>query len=84
MEEESKSKKKNKQKKDNTIKPSLPENLDDMDFLDAMISENKRCGLHTCMTNIELFHCTCKSCHRRFCAVHFYENLHNCEFIGKA
>jgi hypothetical protein len=31
------------------------EEIDEMDYLDAMIRENKRCGLSSCMTNIELF-----------------------------
>jgi hypothetical protein len=51
LKEETKKKKEKKQKKE----AAIPEEIDEMDYLDAIIRENKRCGLSSCMTNIELF-----------------------------
>jgi hypothetical protein len=72
VEEEKKKPKKEKKPKQppSTIDKAAQE-LDDLDFLDTVISENKKCSLASCATNIELFFCLCKACKKRFCAVHF-------------
>ena len=75
--------KKEKKPKQPSIVDKAAQDLDDLDFLDAMISENKKCNLSSCSTNIELFFCLCKACKKRFCAVHFQEEKHFCEDLGQ-
>ena len=85
-EEEKKQPKPKKEKKPKAAASNVSkaaEELDDLDFLDAVISENKKCTLSSCPTNIELFFCMCKSCKKRFCALHFHEDKHFCEDLGK-
>ena len=47
-------KKEKKPKKETAIEKAAQE-LDDLDFLDAVIQANKKCSLQECSTNIELF-----------------------------
>lgn len=43
-------------KKDASQKQPLPDELDELEMLDAMIRENKTCAHLQCNANIELFH----------------------------
>ncbi|CDW76925.1 dna-binding protein smubp-2 [Stylonychia lemnae] len=79
--EEKKKEKKKKSKASKQVDQTSgkAEQMDDLDFLDSIISLNKQCHYHVCRVSIELFYCTCKYCKNRFCADHFQPEKHLCE-----
>jgi ATP-dependent RNA/DNA helicase IGHMBP2 len=71
-----------KQKKQ-AKKASKLDNLNDDDFLDALIAQNKRCfylinGIQPCTNNVEVLGIVCKFCEQKFCTKHVLAEIHGC------